>query len=223
LKGTASGYVAHLAWTEALYRDPHEAAARVRQIMSSADTESDGTASVPRFRAAAALGLAGLTADAQALVSRAEERYPEATFVRTVLSPSARAAVALRQGRPDAAIDALRAAVPTEIGTIAGLVPGYLRAEAFRQKGLLPEAIAEYERVLQHRGVEPFAPVIPLAHLGIARARAQMGDGAGSRRAYEELFQMWKSADSDFGPLAAARTEYERLAPALADASSPVR
>lgn len=211
LKGTASGYIAHLAWTEAVYRGPRDAAEHVRRIMALADVDSDDTATLPRFRAAAALGLAGLAADAQALVSRAEQRYPEATFVRTVLSPSTRAAVALNQGRADAAIDALKAAVPTELGTVAGLVPGYLRAEAFLQKGQLNEAVAEYDKVLQHRGVDPFAPVIPMAHLEIARARARSGDIAGSRRAYEDLFQIWKGADPDFRPLAAAHAEYEHL------------
>jgi hypothetical protein len=107
----------------------------------------------------------------------------------------------------------LRAAIPTELGTVAGLVPVYLRAEAFRQKALWPEAIGEFEKVIQHRGVDPFAPVLPMAHLGLARARARLGDVVGSRKAYEELFAIWKGADADFAPLAAARAEYDRLRP----------
>ena len=211
LKGTAFGHIAHLAWMEALYREPREAAERVRRIMALANEEWESTATVPRFRAAAALGLAGLVADAQAVVARAEQRYPEATFVRTVLSPTTRASIALRQRRPDAAIEALRAAIPTELGSLAGLAPGYLRGEAFRQKALLTEAVREYEKVLQHRGVDPFAPVIPLARLGIARALSRGGDIAGGRRAYEDLFAIWKGADAGFEPLAAARAEYRRL------------
>jgi len=128
-----------------------------------------------------------------------------------VLVPSTRAAIALRQSRPDAAIEALKAAAPTEIGTIAGLVPLFLRAEAYLQKGTYPEAIREYERVLTSRGVDPLAPVVPLAHLGIGRARARMGDAAASRQAYEELFALWKDADADLPILLAARTEYDRL------------
>ena len=53
--------------------------------------------------------------------------------------------------------------------------------------------------------------MIPMAHLEIARARARSGDIAGSRRAYEDLFQIWKGADPDFRPLAAAHAEYEHL------------
>jgi tetratricopeptide (TPR) repeat protein len=148
------------------------------------------------------------------MVTRAEAQYPEATFVRTVLGPLTRAAVALRQHEPDAAIEALKPATQTELGTVAGLVPLYLRGEALRQKGKFAEAIAEYARVIEHRGVDPFAPMIPLAHLGIARAHATAGDIAASRKAYDALFAIWKDADADLGPLAAARGEYARLAKA---------
>jgi hypothetical protein len=145
------------------------------------------------------------------MVARAEHDYPEATFVRTLLVPATRAAIALRQQKPDAALLALQDTASTELGTAAGLVPLYLRAEAYRQKGSTPEAVREYERLLSHRGVDPFAPMVALAQLGLARAQARAGDTAASRRAYEELFTIWKSADADFPPLVAARAEYARL------------
>jgi len=211
LNGTASGYAAHLAWTEALYRNRREAAESVARVIARIDTEADVPGTVPRFRAGVALGLAGLDAQAQALVARAEARYPDSTFVRTVLAPTTRAAMALRHGRPDEAIAALELAKPSELGTVAGLLPSYLRAEAFRQKGALAEATREYERILSHRGVDPMTPVVPLAHLGIARARALEGDVGGARRGYEELFAIWKSAEDDFPPLLDARAEYSRL------------
>jgi tetratricopeptide (TPR) repeat protein len=210
LRGTASGYSAHIAWTEALYLNAVQSA-DVRHAIGRVETEGDAPGTVPRFRAGAAFGLAGIFDEAEALAAHAEGRYPESTFVRTVLVPSTRAAIALRQSRPDAAIEALKAAAPTELGTIAGLVPLFLRAEAYLQQGSYPEAIREYERVLANRGVDPLAPVIPLAHLGIGRARARVGDAAASRRAYEELFAVWKDADADLPILLAARTEYDRL------------
>jgi tetratricopeptide (TPR) repeat protein/predicted Ser/Thr protein kinase len=211
LKGTASGYAAHLAWTEALYRSTSKAAENVRRVVALIDIGADPAGTVPRFREAAAYALAGLPNQAQALVSRAEQRYPESTLVRTVLGPTTRAANAVRQGRPDVAIAALDAATPSEFGTVAGLVPTYLRAEALLQKGATADALREYNKILEHRGIDPFAPVVPLAHLGIARARARAGDTAGSRRAYEELFTLWHAADVDLWPLREARTEYGRL------------
>jgi eukaryotic-like serine/threonine-protein kinase len=216
LRGTASGYVAHLAWTEALFADSHQVRERVTRIMGRMGTDADSSGTVPRFRAGAAFALAGLTNEAQTLLSSAQQRYPDSTFVRTVLTPATRAGIALRQSRPDDAIEALRGAVPTEAGTFAGLVPFYLRGEAYLQKGSAADAIREYEKILAHRGVDPLAPIVPLAHLGLARARARAGDVDGSRRAYEDLFAIWSGADSDFVPLAAARTEHARLAPSPA-------
>ena len=212
LHGTASGYVAQLAWTEALYRDRAEAADAVRRALALIEADAEGPGTLPRFRAAAALAYTGQSADALALVTRAEQQYPEGTFVRTVLGPVTRAAIALRQQRSSEAIEALRASAQTELGTIAGLVPIYLRADALAQKGMLAEAIREYETLLKHRGVDPFAPMVPLATLGLARAHARNGDLAASRRAYDELFTIWKGADADFAPLVAARAEHGRLA-----------
>jgi tetratricopeptide (TPR) repeat protein len=212
LRGTASGYAAQLAWTEALYRDAEQGGEAVRRTLALVRTDAEGPGTIPRFRAAAALAATGSSAEALPLLSRAEESYPEATFVRTVLGPVTRAAAALHRHRADEALSALEASVPTELGTVAGLVPPYLRAEALVQKGSFAEAAKEYQKVLDHRGVDPFAPMVPLAHLGIARAHARSGNDAASRRAYEELFTIWKSADDELAPAAAARAEYARLA-----------
>jgi serine/threonine protein kinase/tetratricopeptide (TPR) repeat protein len=211
LSGTASGYAAHLAWTEALYRDPHAPADHIKRVIARSDAETETPGTVPRFRAAAAFGLAGMVEEAQALINDADRRYPDSTFVHTVLLPTTRAAIALSRGRAAEGIAALRNATPTELGTVAGLVPFYLRGEAHLMKREYSEAIRQYESILRHRGVDPLSPVVPLAHLGIARAQARSGDRDAARRAYEALFAMWKSADPDFPPLVAARAEYAAL------------
>ena len=211
LSGTASGYAAHLAWTEALYRDPEASAAEVKRVIARIDAEAESPGTLPRFRAAAAFGLVGMVAEAQSLVSHAEQRYPESTFVRTVLGPVTRAAMALYRKHPAEAIAALRQTTPTEIGTVAGLVPFYLRGEAHLMKREYSEAIRQYQSILQHRGVDPLSPVVPLAHLGIARASARAGDRDAARRSYDTLLAIWKSADADFPPLIAARAEYAAL------------
>ncbi len=209
---TASGYAAHFAWTEALLSEPGRAADRARRALAIAEGDHDGPGTIPRFRAAAALASIGRGADALALVTRAEGAYPEATFVRTVLAPVTRAAIALRAHKPDEAIEALKASGQTELGTIAGLVPVYLRGEALMQQGSFPDAVREFQKVIDHRGVDPFAPMLPLAQLGIARANASLGNVDAARRAYEQLFTTWKGADADFSPLASARAEFARLA-----------
>jgi eukaryotic-like serine/threonine-protein kinase len=151
-------------------------------------------------------------------VVRAEQRYPDSTLVRTVLGPAARAANALHQNNPDGALAALTAATPAELGTVAGLVPIYLRGEALWRKGSNAQAAKEFQRILDHRGVDPFAPVVPLAQLGLARATARNGDLAASRREYEQLFTTWRLADRDFGPLADARAEYTALSSSTTEA-----
>lgn len=54
-------------------------------------------------------------------------------------------------------------------------------------------------------------PLYPLAHLGLGRARVMAGDTAGARRAYQDLFALWKDADPDLPLLRQARKEYEQL------------
>jgi len=54
-------------------------------------------------------------------------------------------------------------------------------------------------------------PLWPLAHLGLARTTALMGDTTRSRKAYQDFFALWKDADPDLPVLVQARQEYDRL------------
>ena len=211
LNGTAASYAAHQAWTEALYGEPAAARKRVQAVVSGMGTATVGLNAVPRFRAPVALGLVGHTTAAQEVVARAEGRYPDATVVRYVLVPTVTAAIALSRRRPEDALRALERATPTERGSLAGLVPPFLRGEAYLARGDGDAARREYQKVLDWRGADPFAPVVPLAHLGIARAWAAQGEPAKSRQAYEELFRIWVRADPALPLLARARAEYARL------------
>jgi tetratricopeptide (TPR) repeat protein/predicted Ser/Thr protein kinase len=211
LNGTASSFAAHLAWTEALYSDRSQARERVRAILGASLSGSDGLEAVPRFRAAAALGYVGLTAEARSILSQAQARYPESTVVRTVLAPVVHAAMALERERPADAVQALEAALPTERGNISGLIPMFLRGEAHLAAGEREAARREFHKVLDARGADPFAPVVPLAHLGLARAWAADGDAGKAKSAYEELFRIWSKADADLPVLRRAREEFDRL------------
>jgi hypothetical protein len=51
----------------------------------------------------------------------------------------------------------------------------------------------------------------PLAQLGIARAHAMQGDRENSRKAYDDFFHTWKSADSDIPILRQAKAGYKKL------------
>jgi serine/threonine protein kinase len=211
LRGTAASYAAHMAWTEALYRDQRTARERVRAIAAGLSAEGENPDTILRFRIPTAMALVGMTAEARASVAWASTRYPDSTVVRTVLVPSVSAAAALSQNRPADAVDALNAAMQAERGTVAALVPIYLRGEAFLAERDAASARREFQSILDARGADPFAPVIPLAHLGLGRAFALAGDLAKSRHAYDEFFRLWARADPDLRVLRAARAEYGRL------------
>ena len=72
-------------------------------------------------------------------------------------------------------------------------------------------ASADFQTILDHRGLYPFAPFYPLAHLGLARARTMMGDKSGARTAYQDFLALWKDADSDLPVLKQAKAEYAKL------------
>jgi eukaryotic-like serine/threonine-protein kinase len=87
----------------------------------------------------------------------------------------------------------------------------YLRGLANMQTGSRTEAAADFQRVLENRGLAGLSLTYPLARLGLARAYAQMGDVTRSRKAYEDLFALWKDADPDLPLLLEARAEYAAL------------
>ena len=211
LSGTASGFAAHLALTDALYRGSRETAARVRATIGRAEAEAEAPGTVPRFRAGVAYGLAGLVPEAQALIAHVQQRYPDSTFIKTLLTPTTRAAIALHRRQPEQAIAALEAATSTETGTVAGLLPFYLRGEAYLQKQSYTEATRQFELILKYRGVDPMSPLVALAHFGLARSSGRAGDPDAARRHYDDLFKIWQNADADLAPLVAARAEYGTL------------
>lgn len=201
----AAGYAAQAALTDAIYGYEREAAAWARQVPANAPNE-------PRLRAAAALALAGRIEDAEAIVRRLQAVRPEDTLLHGAYMPAARGAVLLARNRPAEAVEALRPAAPYERGLVAALIPVWLRGEARRRSGAFDEAAAEFRRVLEHRGADPFSAIVPMAELGLARALAGGGRAEEARAAYDRLLARWAGADADLPPLVAARQEQEALA-----------
>ena len=205
LSQVASGYEAQAALTDALYGYDRQALQLGRSVVRSA------TAFEPQLRAAAALALAGAPDEADAVVRRLRNVRPEDTLLHAAYLPVAEAAVLLRRGRSGDAVEQLRPAARYERGVVAALLPAYLRGEARLRGGAAAEAGRDFQIVLDHRGAEPFSPVIPLAQLGLARALARTGQGAESRKVYEGLLGAWSGADPDLPALLAARDELAAL------------
>jgi len=91
------------------------------------------------------------------------------------------------------------------------LYPIYVRGEAFRLEHQGREAAAEFQKILDHRGVVVNEPIGALAHLGLARAYVLQGDTVKSRAAYQDFLTLWKDADLDIPILQQAKTEYAKV------------
>lgn len=196
----ASGYAAQEALAAALYGHREHALLRARSV-------PDETVYAPRLRAAAALALAGAPADAEGRVRPLRGFRPEDTILHEIYLPSAEAAIHLARGRHAAVIEALRRGASYERGFVAALLPMFLRGEARLRAGAYADAAEDFRAVVQHRGADPFSPVVPLAHLGLARALASSGDLPGSAAAYKEVLTIWRDAEADFAPANDARRE----------------
>jgi outer membrane protein assembly factor BamD (BamD/ComL family) len=96
------------------------------------------------------------------------------------------------------------------MGFVAALAPIYLRGLAYLLNGCGHEAAKEFQRIVDHRGVDPFSPFHAVAPLALARAHAMRGDTAASLQAYERFFAGWADADSDVPVMLEAREEHDR-------------
>jgi tetratricopeptide (TPR) repeat protein len=169
-------------------------------------------------RSALALALCGETGAAERLIDDMDRRFPHDLFLKTAWLPMARSALEIHRGQPDRAVELLEAAQRTEFGTVTALWPAYLRGRAHFDRGAPTEALAEFQKILDHKGVlapkdfNPAAMILyPLAQVGRARAAAQVGDVAESRRMYESLLALWESADEDVPVLRDVKREHGQI------------
>jgi len=86
-----------------------------------------------------------------------------------------------------------------------------VRGEAYLAARKGSEAAAEFQKILEHRGIVLNEPIGALAHLQLGRAYAMQGDTAKSRAAYQDFLTLWKNADPDIPILIQAKMEYARL------------
>ena len=170
-----------------------------------------------QYGAALALAFAGDLTEAQKLTDDLAKRFPQSTVVWDDYLPTLHAQLALGSKDSSKAIEILRVALPYELGRptagipLVSLYPAYVRGQAYlsaRQPGL---AAAEFQKIIDHRGLVLYEPIGVLSYVGLARACAMRGDNAKARAAYEEFLKLWKDADPDIPVLKQAKAEYARL------------
>lgn len=163
------------------------------------------------YGAAFALAQSGEIAQAQALANDIEKRFPEDTSARFSYMPTLKAVFALQRGDAAKAIEELQGAIAYETGLprllVGAMYPVYVRGEAFLAEGRGAEAAAEFQKILDHRGVVVSDPIGALARLELGRAYRIAGDRAKARAAYEDFLAFWKDADRDVPVLQEARRE----------------
>jgi eukaryotic-like serine/threonine-protein kinase len=159
---------------------------------------------------------AGDNARAKTAAEKLEKDYTQDTMVKFYWLPTIYAAMANNTGHADESISLLEAARPYEMGLppqlqVGTMYPVFMRGQAYLVAHNGSAAAAEFQKILDHRGIVLNYPVGALAHLGLARAYAIQGDTAKARAAFQDFFGLWKDADPDIPVLKEARAEYEKL------------
>jgi DNA-binding winged helix-turn-helix (wHTH) protein/tetratricopeptide (TPR) repeat protein len=208
-KETAASYEADEAVTEALFGNRVEArneATAALRLSTGRDVQ---------YAAALATALAEDSTGAVSLVDDLVKRFPEDTIIQLNYSPTVHAQVSLNMKNVARAFNDLQISAPYELGStpaaLLSLYPVFVHGQAYLAARQGSEAVAEFEKILDHRGVVLNEAIVPLAHLGLARAYALQGDTSKARASYQDFLTLWKDADPDIPILKEAKAEYAKL------------
>jgi eukaryotic-like serine/threonine-protein kinase len=163
------------------------------------------------LEAARAFALAGAPDKAQPLMDDAARRFPLNTLLHEVQLPLLQAMLELERGNAQAAIGRLEVTAPYGLWPREAYYILYVRGLAQLRLRAGSEAAAQFQKILDHRGIDLRSVLYPLAQLGLARSAALKGDVAASRRAYQDFLALWKDADADLPVLREAQAEYAKL------------
>jgi serine/threonine protein kinase/predicted Zn-dependent protease len=172
------------------------------------------------YSAAFALALSGDLSASEKLAGDLDKRFPEDTIVQFQYLPVIRALLALAHKDASSALEHLEPALPYDaampgtafVAKFGGLYPAYVRGEAYMAAQRAPDAVSEFQKVIDRRGVVFADPVGVLARLQMARAYVLAGDPARAKTVYQNFLDAWKNADADVPVLVQARAEYAKLA-----------
>ena len=171
----------------------------------------------PRLVSAMALSRVGQSVAAQTLADELAKEYPSDTGVQFFFLPPLRASVALNRHHPEQAIAYLQPATEYELGAnypaleATPLYPAIPSRPGISDGGKGPKPAAEFQKLIDHRGIVLNSPLGALAHLQIGRAYAMAGDRAKAKAAYQDFLTLWKDADPDIPIYKQAKAEYAKL------------
>ena len=170
------------------------------------------------YGAALALAVSRDQANSEPLAMDLEQRFPEDTCVRFTYLPIYRAVLALNHNDPSTALAQLQTSVPYDLavpcswyGFFGYLYAPYVRGEAYLAAHRYTEAIAEFQKLLDHPGIVFVDPVRVPASLRLARALTLSGNVSRGRAVYQDFLTLWKDADPDIPILKRAKSDYATL------------
>lgn len=164
--------------------------------------------------AALALAQSGDAAQAEKLISELNRESPDDVQIKYSYSPAVQALNLLHRNRPAEAIAALEPARKYEMGFPTGntaYLVMYVRGMAYLAARDGNKAEAEFQKILDHRGLNTLSVFLPLSQLNLARAYTLQGATAKARTAYQDFFSTWKDADPDIPIFLAAKSESAKL------------
>jgi len=152
---------------------------------------------------------AGDFQQAQSFLDQLVRNYPEDIQLRHVMTPTLKALQAVHAGNAGGAVAALEPSQQYDLWV--GYTLPYVRGLCYLAEKQGSQAVAEFQKIIDHPGVLPPSPIHSLARLGQARAYALAGDNTKARTAYQDFFALWKDADLDVPVLLQAKAEYAKL------------
>ncbi len=177
-------------------------------------TEALGFSLNRHARGALAFAFAELgdTVQSRKILDSLVREFPDDTVIKYTVAPSVEAINLTRQNKAAEAITILEPSRKYEFdGRYAQYFSLYVRGIAYLQLKDAGKAAGEFQKILEHRGLNPIGPLYPLAQLNLARSYVLEGDNAKARTAYQDFFALWKDADPDIPVLLAAKSEYAKL------------
>jgi tetratricopeptide (TPR) repeat protein len=208
LKEFAAGLVVFGAQLEAEMGNPVPARPAVAKALAMAQDRDT------RWGAALLLARIGDSSAAEKMFTNLAKEFPNDTMLKSVWIPIAHSIVEMRSDNPAKAIEVLESARPYELGAgpnSCSYWANYVRGEVYLRARDGRKAAAEYQRILDHRGVDPASPLYSLSRVGLARAYSLQGDTTKARTAYQDFLADWKDADPDVPILNQAKAEYAKL------------
>jgi DNA-binding winged helix-turn-helix (wHTH) protein/tetratricopeptide (TPR) repeat protein len=212
----------HAAVREAAFGNAAEA-----KRLASDGVKLYASSQAVQVEAALAFAMVGDGPRTESLVQNLNKRFPLDTQMQTLWLPAIRAQLALSRNSPARALNELSAPSQLEFGliqfanSVSCLFPIYLRGEAYLAAGQGQQSAAEFQKILEHRGIVGNCFTGALAHLGLARAnvmqaRTLQGADADAARvralaAYKDFLTLLKDADPDVPILKQAKAEYAKL------------